>query len=139
LNWFDWWHKRHPNIFIAFKIHSAPRTNWCEAFHASWSHSSSINLSLVDAAYNDTVDAILTEVQLEEIWTGTLASFRGLDEPTMQARDFQDKTQQAAQYASTSQKVAKHLESALKSFTVDPLSIHRPNGWKSAKKHQGSV
>ena len=82
---------------------------------------------------------ILTEVQLEEIWTGTLASFRGLDEPTMQARDFQDKTQQAAQYASTSQKVAKHLESALKSFTVDPLSIHRPDGWKSAKKHQGSV
>ena len=137
LNWFDWWHKRRANIFNAFKpVHGAPRTNWSEAFHASWSHSSSINLSLVDAAYHDIVDAILTELQLEEIGTGTLAPFRGPDEATRQARDFQDQTRRAAEYASTIQKVAKDLESASKSFTVDPLSTHRPDKWKCAKKRQ---
>lgn len=137
LNWFDWWQKRRANIFNAFKpIHGAPRTNWSEAFHASWSHSSSINLSLVDAAYHDIVDAILTEVQLEEIGAGTLAPFRGPDEVTRQARDFQEQKRRAAEYASTIQKVAKDLESASKSFTVEPLSTHRPDKWRSTKKRQ---
>lgn len=73
-HWLEWWHKRRANIFNAFKpVHGAPKTNWAEAFHASRSHSASINLSLVDAAYHDIVDAILTKVQLQEIGTGTLA------------------------------------------------------------------
>lgn len=94
LHWFEWWHKRRANVFNAFKpVHGAPRTNWSEAFHSSWSHSSSINLSLVDAAYHDIVDAILTEVQLQEIGSGALAPLRGPDEATRQARDFEEQRQ----------------------------------------------
>ena len=85
LNWFEWWHKRRANVFNAFKpVHGAPRTNWSEAFHSSWSHSSSINLSLVDAAYHDIVDAILTEVQMQEIGSGAMAPLRGNEQKNTQ-------------------------------------------------------
>ena len=111
LHWFEWWHKRRANVFNAFKpVHGAPRTNWSEAFHSSWSHSSSINLSLVDAAYHDIVDAILTEVQLQEIGSGALAPLRGPDEATRQARDFEDQKQRAKEYASTIQEITKNLK-----------------------------
>lgn len=115
-------------------MHGAPRTNWSKAHHASWSHSSSINLSLVDAAYHDVVDVILTKVQLQEIGTGALAPLRGPDEVTRQARDFEDQKQRAKEYASTIQELAKSLESSAKSFTVEPNSTHRPDKWKSSAK-----
>ena len=105
LHWFECWHKRRPNVFNAFKpVHGAPRTNWSEAVHSSWSRSSSINLSLVDAAYQDLVDAILTEVQLQEISSGALAPLRGPDEATRQARDFEDQKHRAKEYASTTKR-----------------------------------
>ena len=140
LHWLEWWHKRRANIFNAFKpVHGAPKTNWAEAFHASWSHSDSINLSLVDAAYHDIVDAILTEVQIQEIGNGTLAPLRGPDEATRQAREFQEQKQRAKDYASTISILAKSLESAGSSFTVDPNSTHRPDKWRSGKRQRVSV
>lgn len=42
-------------------------------------HSGPINLSLLNAAYHDIVDAILTEVQLQEIGSGNLAPLRDPD------------------------------------------------------------
>ena len=135
LNWFEWWHKRRANVFNAFKpVHGAPRTNWSEAFHSSWSHSSSINLSLVDAAYHDIVDAIPTEVQMQEIGSGAMAPLRGPDEATREAREFEEQKQRAKEYASTIQEIAKNLESAAQSFTVESDSTHRPDKRRSSAK-----
>ena len=105
-----------------------------EAFHTSWSHSSSINLSLVDAAYNNIVDAILTEEQMQEIGSGAMALLRGPYEATRKARKFEEQKQRAKEYASTIKEIAKNLVSAAQSCTRESDSTHRPDKRRSSAK-----
>ena len=69
-HWLLWWHGRILNWAVAFRPKlNNPNTNLSECYFSTYKYET--NLALVDAAYNDVVDAAKTESLIQGMSTGT--------------------------------------------------------------------
>eukprot|EP00111_Clytia_hemisphaerica_P016492 TCONS_00048875-protein len=67
----EFWDQRRHHFSRAFKHGDAPNTNLSEAYHSSYVTANNINLSLVEAAYRDTVTAIRLDRSLVAFGDGS--------------------------------------------------------------------
>jgi hypothetical protein len=152
LNWLTWWYSRRSHVFPAFRpLHGIPSTNLAESFNSIWYNSDTNNLSLVDAAYYDTVESLMLETEFECFKAGT---FKGGDGPDFHTREQKERVEQmrrARVYAEEIRKGGETIsegqnscQNASDSFTPTSSS-HRPDKRSSSsehptsfKKHKGS-
>ena len=135
-HWLDWWHTRRHHIFRAFKpIHNVPSSNISESFHASWANTGSCNLSLVDAAYEDTIDAIKVERLLATIGDGSNKGGTGPSYDLLQKREYEKQKRRGALYErellrdltnESCDTASLYTRSEVSKPFIDEESSHRP-------------
>lgn len=144
-NWITWWYSRRSHVFPAFRpLHGVPSTNLAESFNSIWSNSDTNNLSLVDAAYYDTVEALMLESELECFKEGT---FKGGDGPDINSREQKQRFEQMRRAREYAEELAKGRENVTqgqgsRQNASDGFyatnSSHRPDKRRSSHGGSGS-
>lgn len=127
-----------------------PSTNLAESFNSIWSNSDTNNLSLVDAAYYDTVESLMLETEFECFEAGT---FKGHC-PDIDNREQKERVEQMRRARAYAEQIAKESETISEgqnsrqnasAFFTPTNSSHRPDKRSSSserptsfKKHKGS-
>ena len=79
--------------YIFRPLHGIPSTNLAGSFNSIWSNSDTNNLSLVDAAYYDTVESLMLETEFECFEAGTFKGGHGPDTDNKEQKEHVEQMQ----------------------------------------------